>query len=240
MINIADRLQSAHAQIEQITQKYHRPAQSVDLLAVSKTKPSTDIIAAYQHGQRQFGENYASEAADKVEQLRDYPDIEWHFIGPIQSNKTRLLANDYHWIHTIDRAKIAQRLNDQRNPDLAPLNVLIQVNISNEAAKAGVLVEQISELAFAIAKMPQLKLRGLMAIPQKTDDESEQNLAFSRMNDCFVALAAQYNGADADVERNSIDTLSMGMSGDIDAAIANGSTMVRLGTAIFGARTVTK
>lgn len=227
MINIADRLQSANEQIKQLENKYHRPVQSVDLLAVSKTKPCELIIAAYEQGHRKFGENYASEAAEKVQLLHAYPDIEWHFIGPLQSNKTRLLANDFHWVHSIDRAKIAQRLNDQRDADAEPLNILIQVNISNETAKAGVMVDKIGDLALAISQMPRLKLRGLMAIPAKTTVESEQRLAFSQLHDCFAQLATQYN---------DIDTLSMGMSSDLDAAIAEGSTMVRVGTAIFGAR----
>ncbi|MFT5163830.1 MAG: pyridoxal phosphate enzyme (YggS family) [Alteromonadaceae bacterium] len=230
MINIADRLHFAHAQLKQISEKYHRPANAVDLLAVSKTKPIELIIAAYEQGQRKFGENYASETAEKIEafkQIDKYTDIEWHFIGPLQSNKTRLIANDCQWVHSIDRLKIAQRLNDQRNPELPPLNVLIQVNISNEASKAGVSAEQISELAVAIGQMPRLKLRGLMAIPQKTGSISEQKSAFLQVNDCFVQLATQHT---------DIDTLSMGMSSDLDAAIAAGSTMVRIGTAIFGAR----
>ncbi len=231
MINIADSLQSAYAQIKEITKKYHRAADAVDLLAVSKTKPAELIIAAYQQGHRKFGENYASEAAQKVADLSAYQEIEWHFIGPIQSNKTRLLANDFHWVHTIDREKIAQRLNDQRDPNREPMNVLIQVNISGETSKAGVSPQEISELALAISKMPQLTLRGLMAIPQKTTDASEQRLAFRQMHDCFAQLASQYAKTDT-----KIDTLSMGMSSDLDAAIAEGSTMVRVGTAIFGAR----
>lgn len=227
MINIADRLQSAHTQINEITKKYHRNIASVDLLAVSKTKPLKLIIAAYEQGQRKFGESYANEAAGKIQQLGDYQDIEWHFIGPIQANKTRLIANDFHWVHSIERDKVAQRLNDQRMPDLPPLNVLIQVNISDEASKAGVAPDGIASLASAIKRMPQLKLRGLMAIPQKTGNHDEQSAAFSRLHHCFVQLATQYD---------DIDTLSMGMSADLDAAIGAGSTMVRVGTAIFGPR----
>jgi pyridoxal phosphate enzyme (YggS family) len=227
MINIADRLQSAYAGIKEIAKKHHREPNSVELLAVSKTKPLDLIVDAYQQGHRKFGENYASEAAQKIAAMSDYPDIEWHFIGPIQSNKTKLLANSVNWIHSIDREKIAQRLNDQRSEDLEPMNVLIQVNVDNEQAKSGVSLEAVAELAVAINQMPRLKLRGLMAIPGKSDDSAAQNLAFSRMHDCFAALATQYT---------DIDTLSMGMTNDLEAAIAQGSTMVRLGTAIFGPR----
>ncbi|NQZ09333.1 MAG: YggS family pyridoxal phosphate-dependent enzyme [Algicola sp.] len=227
MINIAQRLQSAYADIKEIARKHHRDENSVDLLAVSKTKPLELIVDAYQQGHRKFGENYAVEAAEKVEQLKDYKDIEWHFIGPIQSNKTRLLCDSFDWVHSIDRQKIAQRLNDQRSDQLSPMNVLIQVNVDNEEAKAGVSLDEVAALANAIAQMPKLKLRGIMAIPQKTQDPEQQNLAFSRLHDCFSQLKTQYT---------DIDTLSMGMTADLDAAIAQGSTMVRLGTAIFGAR----
>ncbi len=227
MINIAQRLQSAYADIKEIARKHQRDENSVDLLAVSKTKPLELIVDAYQQGHRKFGENYAVEAAEKVEQLKDYKDIEWHFIGPIQSNKTRLLCDNFGWVHSIDRQKIAQRLNDQRSEQLESMNVLIQVNIDNEEAKAGVSLNEVADLASAIAQMPKLKLRGLMAIPQKTQDPEQQNLAFSRLHDCFSQLKTQYT---------DIDTLSMGMTADLDAAIAQGSTMVRLGTAIFGAR----
>ena len=227
MINIADRLQIAYGEIKEIAKKHHRDQNSVDLLAVSKTKPLNLIVDAYQQGHRKFGENYALEAAQKVEALADYPDIEWHFIGPIQSNKTKLLADNFPLVHSIDRSKIAQRLNDQRSENLAPMNVLIQVNVDNEQAKSGISIEEVDELAAAIAQMPKLKLRGLMAIPSKTTDFTEQNLAFSRLQDCFTVLSTQYT---------DIDTLSMGMTSDLEAAIAQGSTMVRLGTAIFGPR----
>lgn len=229
MINIADRLQSAYAGIQEIANKYHRDENSVDLLAVSKTKPLDLIVDAYQQGHRKFGESYAAEAAEKVQSLSEYKDIEWHFIGPIQSNKTRLIADSFPWVHSIDRNKIAQRLNDQRSNQLDPMNVLIQVNIDNEAAKAGVPLDEVDQLAADIAKMPRLKLRGVMAIPQRTDDAQQQNDAFSRLRDCFAQLQTQYT---------DIDTLSMGMTNDMDAAIAQGSTMVRLGTAIFGPREV--
>lgn len=227
MINIADSLNSAYANIKQLAIKHHRDPNTVELLAVSKTKPVELIVDAYQQGHRKFGENYASELDQKVKDLSQYPDIQWHFIGPIQSNKTKLIANNCDWVHSIDREKIATRLSEQRNPNLGKLNVLIQVNIDAEASKAGVLLADVPELAKKISNTPHLNLRGLMAIPQKSDDLAEQTHAFSQLNDCFVALKALYK---------QVDTLSMGMSGDIEAAIAQGSTMVRIGTAIFGAR----
>ena len=227
MIKIADSLKSAYAGITDLAKKYQRAPESITLLAVSKTKPVELIVAAYNEGQRRFGENYVSEAVEKVELLKDYPDIEWHFIGPIQSNKSRLIAENFPWVHSVDRLKIAQRLNDQRPETLAPLNVLIQVNVDNEASKAGVTLDEVNELAATIAQMPRLKLRGLMAIPAKTESEDEQNQAFAKLKHCFDQLSSQYE---------QIDTLSMGMSGDMEAAIAQGSTMVRIGTAIFGAR----
>ena len=227
MINIADSLNSAYANIKQLAIKHHRDPNSVELLAVSKTKPIELIVDAYQQGHRKFGENYASELDQKVKDLNQYPDIEWHFIGPIQSNKTKLIANNCDWVHSIDREKIATRLSEQREPNKDKLNVLIQVNIDAEPTKAGVLLADVPTLAEKITNTPNLNLRGLMAIPQKSDDMGQQSHAFSQLNDCFVALKALYK---------QVDTLSMGMSGDIEAAIAQGSTMVRIGTAIFGAR----
>ena len=227
MINIADKLRSAHAGLAQIAQKYGRDTNTVQLLAVSKTKPVQMIIDAYDQGQRKFGDNYAAELADKIVQLKHLTDIEWHFIGPIQSNKTKLLANDVNWVHSIDRAKIAQRLNDQRTDNPEPMNVLIQVNVNNEPDKSGVSLEEVAELAKAIGELPRLKLRGLMAIPQKTDQFDAQRQSFAALHHCFSELAAQYE---------QIDTLSMGMTNDLEAAIAEGTTMVRLGTAIFGPR----
>lgn len=227
MNNIADRLRIAYAGIEEYAKKHHRSPDSVELLAVSKTKPPALIVDAYRAGHRKFGENYVSEAVDKINELSDYNDIEWHFIGPIQSNKTRLIAEHFNWVHSIDRLKIAQRLNDQRPQGQAALNVLIQVNVDEEQTKSGVSLAEVEELAQSISQLPQLKLRGLMAIPQKTDDIDLQKSAFSRLNDCFTSLKTQYN---------DIDTLSMGMSGDMELAINNGSTMVRIGTAIFGPR----
>ena len=227
MINIADSLNSAYANIKQLAYKHHRDPNTVELLAVSKTKPIELIVDAYQQGHRKFGENYASELDQKVKDLSQYPDLEWHFIGPIQSNKTKLIANNCDWVHSIDREKIATRLSEQRDPARGKLNVLIQVNIDAEPSKAGVLLSEVPALSEKINNTENLNLRGLMAIPQKSDDPAQQAHAFKQLNDCFVALKALYK---------QVDTLSMGMSGDIEAAIAQGSTMVRIGTAIFGAR----
>jgi pyridoxal phosphate enzyme (YggS family) len=227
MNNIADRLQILNCEIEKFVKKYHREPGSVELLAVSKTKPVDLIVDAYRQGIRKFGENYVSEVVEKIEILKEHTDIEWHYIGPIQSNKTRPLAENVNWIHSVDREKIASRLSEQRPEDKGPLNVLIQVNIDNEASKAGVLLDEVAALAGIIDSLPRLNLRGLMAIPSKTDDIDAQMQAFAKLNHCFTSLKAQYN---------QVDTLSMGMSGDMEAAIAHGSTMVRIGTAIFGAR----
>ncbi len=227
MNNIADKLRIIKHEIAEFAHKYHRDPNSVALLAVSKTKPVELIVDAYHQGHREFGENYVSEVIEKVEKLKDYPDIQWHFIGPIQSNKTRPLAETVNWVHSIDRDKIAQRLNDQRPAQLPPLNVLIQVNIDEEDTKSGVSLNDVAPLAEFIVSQPRLCLRGLMAIPTKTDDQQQQMAAFAKLNHCFTELKAQYP---------QVDTLSMGMSGDMEAAIAHGSTMVRIGTAIFGAR----
>ncbi|GGP85233.1 YggS family pyridoxal phosphate enzyme [Shewanella ulleungensis] len=198
------------------------------MLAVSKTKPINDIIAAYEAGQRQFGENYVQEGETKITALAaDYPDIEWHFIGPLQSNKTKIVAEHFDWMHTVSRDKIAQRLNDQRPDSKLPLNVCIQVNISQEDSKSGVDANQVATLALTISQLPNLTLRGLMAIPTATDNTQLQQQEFANLKVLYDQLKLQYP---------SIDTLSMGMSGDMDIAIANGSTMVRIGSAIFGER----
>ncbi|GLP98095.1 YggS family pyridoxal phosphate enzyme [Paraferrimonas sedimenticola] len=180
----------------------------------------------YGFGQRAFGENYVQEGVEKIQAL-SHLDIDWHFIGPLQSNKTRLVAEHFDWVQTVERLKIAKRLSEQRPSDLAPLKVLIQVNISQEASKSGVLLEEIDELADAIAELPKLELRGLMAIPAADVSEAEQTRVLKAMQDAYTRLKNRYP---------QLDTLSMGMSGDMDLAIANGSTMVRVGSAIFGAR----
>ncbi|MGI2109528.1 YggS family pyridoxal phosphate-dependent enzyme [Shewanella frigidimarina] len=228
MTTIADRISIAQSRISQAAQKCSRSSAEISLLAVSKTKPISDIVAAYQAGQRLFGENYVQEGETKINALQvDYPDIEWHFIGPLQSNKTKIVAEHFDWMHTLSRAKIAQRLHEQRPNDKSPLNVCIQVNISQEQSKSGVNAEDVATLALTIASLSNLKLRGLMAIPTATDDVQLQQLEFSQLKQIFDQLKLQYP---------SVDTLSMGMSGDMDIAIANGSTMVRIGSAIFGQR----
>jgi pyridoxal phosphate enzyme (YggS family) len=231
MTTIADRISIAQSRINQAAQNCSRSPDEINLLAVSKTKPISDIIAAYQAGQRLFGENYVQEGETKINALQaDYPDIEWHFIGPLQSNKTKIVAEHFDWMHTLSRGKIAQRLHEQRPSDKSPLNVCIQVNISQEESKSGINsanFADVATLALTIASLPHLKLRGLMAIPTATDDVQLQQQEFSQLKQLFDQLKQQYP---------SVDTLSMGMSGDMDIAIANGSTMVRIGSAIFGER----
>jgi pyridoxal phosphate enzyme (YggS family) len=231
MTTIADRISIAQSRINQAAQNCSRSPDEINLLAVSKTKPVSDIIAAYQAGQRLFGENYVQEGETKINALQaDYPDIEWHFIGPLQSNKTKIVAEHFDWLHTLSRGKIAQRLHEQRPSDKSPLNVCIQVNISQEESKSGINsanFADVATLALTIASLPHLKLRGLMAIPTATADVQLQQQEFSQLKQLFDQLKQQYP---------SVDTLSMGMSGDMDIAIANGSTMVRIGSAIFGER----
>ncbi|MBS0354574.1 MAG: YggS family pyridoxal phosphate-dependent enzyme [Proteobacteria bacterium] len=202
-----------------------QPAE-IRLLAVSKTWPADSVREAAAAGQRAFGENYVQEGVAKVEALTGL-DLEWHFIGPLQSNKTRQVANHFAWVHSIDRLKIAERLSEQRDVHLPPLNVCIQVNVSGEDSKSGVAPAGLAELATAVAALPRLRLRGLMAIPEPTSDVAVQRARFASLR----ALRDELNGAG-----HGLDTLSMGMSDDLEAAIAEGSTMVRVGTAIFGSR----
>ncbi|ELC9522233.1 MULTISPECIES: YggS family pyridoxal phosphate-dependent enzyme [Vibrio diabolicus subgroup] len=230
MSSIQQNIEHITSQIRYDEQKCGRTPESVQLLAVSKTKPVEAILEAYQAGQTAFGENYVQEGVSKVQHFAEhYPDnrIEWHFIGPIQSNKSRLVAEHFDWVHTIDRAKIAQRLNDQRPSELKPLQVLIQVNTSGEASKSGVTEAEVFELAELISRLPNLTLRGLMSIPANVSDYESQLHEFQKLATLKQTLEAQFP---------EIDTLSMGMSGDMTAAIEAGSTMVRIGTAIFGAR----
>jgi pyridoxal phosphate enzyme (YggS family) len=208
-------------------EKNNRNSMSITLLAVSKTRPADEIRTAYLAGQRCFGENYLQEALEKIAQLEDLA-IDWHFIGPIQSNKTRAISENFHWVHTLDRLKIAQRLNDQRPATLAPLNICLQVNISGEDNKSGIQPDEIASLANSVAKLPRLQLRGLMAIPEATDDIQLQRQRFAQLHELYLQLKTI---------APTIDTLSMGMSKDLEPAIAEGSTMVRIGTDIFGART---
>ena len=225
---IADRLSIAQSRINQAAQKCSRMPDEIKLLAVSKTKPNSDIIEAYQAGQRLFGENYVKEGEQKISELSaKYPDIEWHFIGPLQSNKTKIVAQHFDWMHTLSRLKIAQRLNEQRPDHQSPLQVCIQVNISQEDTKSGIDADEVMVLATQINQMPKLTLRGVMAIPTATDDIQVQQDEFSKLQRIYQNLQQHFD---------NIDTLSMGMSGDLDVAIANGSTMVRIGSAIFGDR----
>jgi pyridoxal phosphate enzyme (YggS family) len=227
MTTIASNMQATRAAIAAAATACGRSTKDVELLAVSKTFPAEAIREAFDAGQRRFGENYVQEGIDKIAALRDLP-IEWHFIGPIQSNKTRPIAGHFSWVHGIDRLKIAERLSAQRPANLPPLQVCIEVNISGESSKSGVEPDEVEALAQAIAALPNLKLRGLMAIPAPTEDEAEQRAAFARLRDIFERL--NEHGL-------QLDTLSMGMSHDYPAAIAEGATIVRIGTAIFGART---
>lgn len=223
MSTIANNIAKVAERIREAAQAVQRAPDSVGLLAVSKTQPAEAIREACAAGLRDFGENYLQEALDKQTQLADLP-LHWHFIGPIQSNKTKAIAEHFDWVHSVDRLKIAQRLSEQRPEHLPPLNVCLQVNVSGEASKSGCAPQDVAELAGIIAALPRLRLRGLMAIPEPTDDVAEQHAAFARLRDLQQALNLD------------LDTLSMGMSQDLEAAIAEGATWVRIGTALFGAR----
>lgn len=231
MSSIANNIAATLKRIHDAEQCVRRPEGSVVLLAVSKTKPAEQLRQAFEVGQRDFGENYLQDALPKMEQLADLA-ICWHFIGPLQSNKSRSVAESFDWFHSLERLKIAQRLSDQRPPELAPLNVCIQVNISAETSKSGVMPEQVVELAQQIVVLPRLQLRGLMAIPAAALDETGQRQAFAEMQQLFQLLKVALPALAAD----RIDTLSMGMSSDLEIAVEQGSTMVRIGTAIFGSR----
>lgn len=227
MQTIAERLTSALSRIDSATANANRPPKSVKLLAVSKTKPVSDIRQAYAAGQRLFGENYVQEGVEKINDLRDLPDIEWHLIGPLQSNKTRIVAEHFQWVQSVDREKIARRLNNQRPASLPPLNVCVQLNIDDEASKSGLSPEELPAMIDAISDMDNLVLRGLMAIPKADVSEQHQQQTLTQLHDLFEHYRTKLS---------NFDTLSVGMSGDTEAAIANGSTMVRIGSAIFGAR----
>ncbi|WP_018650933.1 YggS family pyridoxal phosphate-dependent enzyme [Actinobacillus capsulatus] len=224
-MSISQNLSQINQQIQQISQQFNRT--NVRLLAVSKTKPVEAIEEAITAGQTAFGENYVQEGVEKIAYFAQQPNLEWHFIGPLQSNKTRLVAENFDWIQTVDRLKIAERLNAQRPANKAPLNVLIQINISDEESKSGIQPEELDELVKAISQLPNLRLRGLMAIPKPESEAEQQKIALRKMQQLFDRLQAEFEG---------IDTLSMGMSDDMQSAIECGSTMVRIGTAIFGAR----
>jgi len=223
MSTIAENIAKVGARIREAAQASQHNLADIGLLAVSKTKPAAAIREAYAAGLRDFGENYLQEALEKQAELSDLPLI-WHFIGPIQSNKTRPIAEHFDWVHSVDRLKIAQRLSEQRPAHLPPLNICLQVNVSAEDSKSGCSPEALPELAKAIAALPNLRLRGLMAIPEPTDDVAAQHAAFAQLRQLRDDLAL------------NLDTLSMGMSHDLEAAIAEGATWVRIGTALFGAR----
>ncbi|WP_313072965.1 YggS family pyridoxal phosphate-dependent enzyme [Melaminivora sp.] len=235
---VAARLNEVRARIDSSCAAAGRPAGSVALLAVSKTFGPEAVLAAAQAGQRAFGENYLQEAVDKMAALQGMApalagELVWHCIGPLQSNKTRLVAGHFAWAHTIDRLKIAQRLSDQRPPGMPPLNVCIQVNVDGGANKSGVAPGEALELACAAARLPRLALRGVMAIPEPQQDFAAQLAVHQRVRAVFDAIAA--SGAEG-LER--FDTLSLGMTGDLEAAVAAGSTLVRVGSGIFGVRAV--
>jgi len=227
MSAIADNLQAVRNRIAQAVQTAGRPAGSVSLLAVSKTKPLADVLEAAAAGQTAFGENYAQEGVDKLLAARQEHELVWHFIGPLQSNKTRLVAEHFDWVHSVDRLKIAERLSQQRPANLPPLNVCIQINVSGETSKSGCAPAEAASLCHAVAALPGLRLRGLMAIPEATDDVQSQRLPFRQLRYIYEQLRS---------EGLALDTLSMGMSHDLEAAIAEGATLVRIGTAIFGER----
>lgn len=227
MIDVTENIRAASQKIRALEEKHGRPAGAVSLLAVSKRQSVARIREAAAAGLLNIGENYLQEALDKKRELADMPRLVWHFIGPIQSNKTRGIAENFDWVHSVDRAKIAKRLNDQLPAEKGPLNVCVQVNLSAEESKSGTTSSAASELCRQVAELPNLALRGLMAIPAATDDEAAQHRAFRVLAELFQSLQARYPG---------MDTLSMGMSNDYAAAIAEGSTMIRLGTALFGPR----
>lgn len=226
---LSDALGAARHRLETALAAAGRTPDDARLLAVSKTKPAAMVREAHRLGQRDFGENYVQEALDKQAELADLDDIVWHFIGPLQSNKTREVAEHFAWLHSLDRDKIARRLDRQRPEGLAPLNVCLQVNVSGEASKSGVSLAELPALAEAVMALPRLRLRGLMAIPAPAETLAEQRVPFARLREALATLRERFPEAE-------FDTLSMGMSGDLEAAVLEGATLVRLGTAIFGER----
>ncbi len=227
MATIQNNLQAVLGRIAAACKAAGKPESAVRLVAVSKTFPAETVRAAAAAGQRDFGENYLQEALAKMQALADLP-LVWHFIGPIQSNKTRAIAEAFQWVHSVDREKIAARLSEARPAHLPPLNVCIEVNVSGEASKSGVAPDALAALARRVAALPRLALRGLMAIPEPTPDQAQQRRSFRAVRELKDALVR---------EGFPLDTLSMGMSADLEAAIAEGATLVRVGTAIFGERT---
>ncbi|UCV18704.1 YggS family pyridoxal phosphate-dependent enzyme [Ferribacterium limneticum] len=226
MSAIADNLQAVQARISDAAVLAGRSPESIRLLAVSKTWPLASVIEAADAGQRAFGENYVQEGVDKVAATAGL-NLEWHFIGPLQSNKSRAVAEHFDWVHSIERLKIAERLSAQRPANLPPLQVCVQVNVSGEASKSGCAPDEALDLCRAVASLPGLQLRGLMAIPEPTDDPAAQRAPFRQVREIYDHIRA------AGIP---LDTLSMGMSHDLEAAVAEGATIVRIGTAIFGER----
>jgi len=246
MSRISDNLQDVHARIAAAAAKVSRDAQEIHLLAVSKMFDAAAVMEAVAAGQRDFGENYVQEAIDKIEQVQKLqnsqtmpdqdgnlmsPRLNWHFIGPVQSNKTRALAEHFDWVHSVDREKIAQRLAEQRPANLPPLNVCIQVNIDGEESKSGVAPQDVAALAQTIIRLPRLRLRGLMAIPEAAQGMEQQRIPFQALRGLQMQLKTQLQ-----TDSQALDTLSMGMSADLEAAIFEGATIVRVGSAIFGQR----
>jgi PLP dependent protein len=234
MPNIIDNLSLVYQRIEHLAKKAGRHQYDIALLAVSKGQPSSAIREAYAVGQRHFGENYLQEALDKQQQLADLTDICWHFIGPIQSNKARKVAENFDWVHCINRTSIAERLSVSRTEKYSPLNICLQVNIDNEESKSGVPANQVESLAHSITDLPNLKLRGLMTIPQSRPTVSEQQKPLAALAKLLSNLRS------SSPQLSTLDTLSMGMSADLEAAIMEGATIVRVGTAIFGPRQAPK
>lgn len=226
---LPEALAAARTRLADALNAAGRPTDAARLLAVSKTKPAALIREAWHLGQREFGENYVQEALEKQAELADLDPIVWHFIGPLQSNKTREVAEHFTWVHSVDREKIARRLNDQRPGTLGPLDICLQVNISDEASKSGISLEALPALAEAVQAMPRLRLRGLMAIPAPAEGIDAQRVPFARLREALDELRERFPEA-------PLDTLSMGMTTDLEAAVLEGATLVRLGTAIFGAR----
>jgi hypothetical protein len=230
MTTIATRLQQVHSRLTNACRAAQRSDNSVALLAVSKTQAADAVRGAHAAGQRAFGENYVQEALDKIAALADLrAQIEWHLIGPLQSNKTRVVAEAFDWVHSVDRLKVAQRLSEQRPAGAAPLQVCLQVNISGEASKSGVAPADVPALARAVAALPRLRLRGLMAIPEPAGDLAAQRRPHRALRELLESLRAQ---------GLALDTLSMGMSADLEAAVLEGATVVRIGTAVFGGRPI--
>ncbi|GGE77178.1 UPF0001 protein [Streptosporangium jomthongense] len=230
MSSIADNLGSVTRRIQKATLQAGREPGSVNLLAVSKTRPARDLREAVTAGQLAFGENYVQEALEKMSELSDLTQIDWHFIGPIQSNKTRQIASAFSWVHSVDRLKVARRLSEQREAGLPPLNICLQVNINNEESKSGCQPDDLPELIRETSQLPGLALRGLMAIPDPGQSESELRESFRKVANLLKELRRDFP------EAGPLDTLSMGMSGDLEMAIAEGATWVRIGTAVFGER----